>query len=83
MAVEASQSLRVRLVRSLQHDAKWRVGAFVAVCALATAAFKNAVPDNDPSSLARAIGQATGGFVTNPAWIVRWSWRGDGRAGDF
>lgn len=70
MAVEASQSLRVRLVRSLQRDPRWRVGAFVAMCALATAAFKGAAPDNDPSSLARAIGQATGGVVQPQD--VRW-----------
>ena len=70
IAVEASQPLRVRLVRSLQRDARWRVVAFVAVCALATVAFKGAVPDNDPSSLARAIGQVTGGFVQPQD--VRW-----------
>jgi hypothetical protein len=68
--VEASQSLRVRVVRSLQRDARWRVAAFVAVCALGTAALKSAVPDNDPSSLAHAIGQATGGFVQPQD--VRW-----------
>jgi hypothetical protein len=70
IAVEASQSLRVRVVRSLQRDARWRVVAFAAVCALATTALKSPVPDNDPSSLARAIGQATGGFVQPQD--VRW-----------
>jgi hypothetical protein len=62
LTAESSQPLHVRAVRSLQKDARWRVVAFGAMCAIFAGVAK-AVPDNDPASLARAIGQVTGGVV--------------------
>ncbi len=69
LTAESSQPLHVRLGRSLRRDARWRVALFVGLCA-GMATLAREVPENDPSSLARAIGRATGGVVQPQD--VRW-----------
>jgi len=68
LAAEPSRPLHVRLARAI--GPRWRPVAFAGACALVATAFRDGVPDNDPASLARAIGRATGGVVQPQD--VRW-----------
>ncbi|HSQ63889.1 MAG TPA: hypothetical protein VLM85_11775, partial [Polyangiaceae bacterium] len=69
-AAESSQPLALRLVRSI--GPAWRVMAFAGGLAMVTAALGGPVPDNDPASLAAAIGRATHGVVQpRDVWRVR------------
>jgi hypothetical protein len=68
LAPESSQPLAVRVARAI--GPRWRVAAFAAVCAMGTLVFRGSAPDNDASSLARAMGVATGGVVD--PHDVRW-----------
>jgi hypothetical protein len=72
LTTEPSRPLHVRVAQAI--GPRWRVAAFAAACALATVAARDGVPDNDPASLARAIGGATGGIVQPQD--VRWETTG-------
>jgi hypothetical protein len=68
LATEPSRPLYVRIAQGI--GPRGRVIAFAAACAVGTVVWGGALPDNDPSSLAQAMGRATGGVVAPQD--VRW-----------